>query len=105
MISGESYEFTFEEDYTSFKDASEYSTVINACGRNGRHELGMEVIKGNRFEISNELEKLVKGHRAYLAQNLSKIQESNNLTTNDYGNELQFFRASDCSETARRAGQ
>jgi RecJ-like exonuclease len=79
LISGESYEFTFEEDYTSFKDASEYSTVVNACGRNGRHELGMEVIKGNRFEIANELDGLVQDHRRYLAQSLTNIQESNNV--------------------------
>ncbi|WP_461435921.1 single-stranded-DNA-specific exonuclease RecJ [Methanosphaera sp.] len=91
LISGESYEFTFEDDYTSFKDASEYSTVINACGRNGRHELGMEVIKGNRFEISNELEGLVKEHRAYLAQNLSKIQESNNVEILE---NIQYFDGS-----------
>ncbi len=79
LISGESYEFTFEEDYTPFKDASEYSTVINACGRNGRHELGMEVIKGNRDNIAGELETLVKDHKRYLAQNLSRIQEDNNV--------------------------
>ena len=79
LISGESYEFTFEESYTNFRDASEYSTVINACGRNGRHELGMEVIKGNRYEIADELEKLTKDHRRYLAQSLSRIQESNSV--------------------------
>ncbi|MBE6485377.1 MAG: DHH family phosphoesterase [Methanosphaera stadtmanae] len=91
LISGESYEFTFEEKYTSFKDASEYSTVINACGRNGKHALGMEVIKGNRFEIADELDKLVKEHRAYLAQNLSKIQESNNVEILE---NIQYFDGS-----------
>jgi len=91
LISGESYEFTFEEDYTSFKDASEYSTVINACGRNGRHELGMEVIKGKRFEIASELDKLVKEHKAYLAQNLSKIQEANNVEILE---NIQYFDGS-----------
>ena len=91
LISGESYEFTFEEDYTSFKDASEYSTVVNACGRNGRHELGMEVIKGNRSQISHELERLVKDHRAYLAQNLSKIQEDNNVEILE---NIQYFDGS-----------
>lgn len=91
LISGESYEFTFEEDYTTFRDASEYSTVINACGRNGRHALGMEVIKGNRFEIAGELDKLVKQHKAYLAQNLSKIQEANNVEILE---NIQYFDGS-----------
>lgn len=88
LISGESYEFTFEEAYTNFRDASEYSTVINACGRNGRHELGMEVIKGNRDEIADELEQLVNDHRRYLAQNLTSLQESNSVEILD---NIQYF--------------
>lgn len=88
LISGQSYEFTFEQDYTSYKDASEYSTVINACGRNGRHELGMQVIKGNREEISSELEVLVKSHKRYLAQSLSNLQESGSVEILD---NLQYF--------------
>ncbi|WP_455645093.1 single-stranded-DNA-specific exonuclease RecJ [Methanosphaera sp.] len=88
LISGESYEFTFEEKYTSFRDASEYSTVINACGRNNRHELGMEVIKGNRHEISNELESLVKDHKRYLAQNMTKLQDANSVEILD---NIQYF--------------
>ncbi|OED30732.1 single-stranded-DNA-specific exonuclease RecJ [Methanosphaera sp. WGK6] len=88
LISGESYEFTFEEKYTSFRDASEYSTVINACGRNNRHELGMEVIKGNRNKISNELESLVKDHKRYLAQNMTKLQDANSVEILD---NIQYF--------------
>ena len=88
LISGESYEFTFEEEYTPFRDASEYSTVVNACGRNGRHELGMEVIKGNRHSIASELDGLVKDHKRYLAQSLSRIQESNSVEILD---NLQYF--------------
>lgn len=88
LISGESYEFTFEEEYTNFRDASEYSTVVNACGRNGRHELGMEVIKGNRFEIADELEQLTKEHRRYLAQSLTRIQEANSVEIMD---NIQYF--------------
>lgn len=88
LISGESYEFTFEEDYTSFKDAGEYSTVINACGRNRRFDLGMNVIKGHRHEISDELESLVKQHKQYLAQSLTGIQESGSVEIMD---NIQYF--------------
>lgn len=88
LISGESYEFTFEDNYTSFRDASEYSTVINACGRNGRHALGMEVIKGNRDQISGELEDVVRSHKRYLAQNMTRIQEMNNVEILD---NIQYF--------------
>ena len=88
LISGESYEFTFEETYTPFRDASEYSTVINACGRNNHHALGMEVIKGNRHEIAGKLERLVKDHKRYLAQNMSRIQETNNVEIME---NIQYF--------------
>lgn len=91
LISGESYEFTFEDDYTTFKDASEYSTVINACGRNGRHELGLEVIKGNRDKIAGELETLVKSHKRYLAQNMTRIQEANSVEIME---NIQYFDGS-----------
>lgn len=88
LISGESYEFTFEQDYTSFKDASEYSTVINACGRNNCHELGMEVIKGNRHLIEDELQSLVKQHKRYLAQNMSRVLEEGSVEILD---NIQYF--------------
>ncbi len=88
LISGESYEFTFEEEYTPYKDASEYSTIINACGRNRRFDLGMQVIKGHRHEIRSELDALVKQHKRYLAQSLSDIQEENNIEILD---NLQYF--------------
>jgi RecJ-like exonuclease len=88
LISGQSYEFTFEQEYTPYKDASEYSTVINACGRNGRHELGMEVIKGNRDKISSELDVLVKTHKRNLAQSMSRVQENNSV---EFLDNLQYF--------------
>lgn len=88
LISGESYEFTFEENYTSYRDASEYSTVVNACGRNGRHDLGMQVIKGNRDDISDELDALVKNHKRYLAQSMSRIQQEDDVKILD---NLQYF--------------
>jgi len=88
LISGQSYEFTFEDDYTSYKDASEYSTVINACGRNGKHELGMQVIKGNRDEISSQLDSLVKQHKRYLAESMNRVQSNASVEILD---NLQYF--------------
>ncbi len=88
LISGEYYEFTFEDEYSPYRDASEYSTVINACGRNNRHDLGMQVIKGNREDISGELNTLVKDHKRYIAQNLSKIADEDDVTIMD---NIQYF--------------
>ncbi|MCD7782158.1 MAG: DHH family phosphoesterase [Methanosphaera sp.] len=88
LLSGQFYEFNFEPEYSSYRDASEYSTVINACGRNNRHDLGLEVIKGNRESIAPQLEGLVKDHKRYIAQNLSKVNEENNIVIRD---NIQYF--------------
>lgn len=88
LISGETYEFTFEDEYTTYKDASEYSTVINACGRNNRPELGMEVIKGNRDLINDELTTLVKGHKRYLAENMNCVESEGSVEILD---NIQYF--------------
>lgn len=91
LIMGESYEFTFEDPYTSFKDASEYSTVVNACARNKKYNLAMEVIKSqDRSHIQGELESLVKSHKQYLAQSLSNLSSNGDVEILD---NLQYFNA------------
>lgn len=91
LISGESYEFLNEEPYTTFKDASEYSTIINACGRNNKASLGMELIKGNKNKVLDDVESLVKKHRRYLAVNMSKILDENRVEILE---NIQYFDGS-----------
>lgn len=109
LVMGESYEFTNEEKYTFLRDASEFSTAMNACVRNNRPEVALKLldltikrneylmaenfdmmidIDGERVVVLDELEEISKTHRAYLAQNIKEVGESNAII--QMGN-LQYF--------------
>ena len=114
LVMGESYEFINEEKYTFLRDASEFSTAMNACVRNDRPEVALKLldltIKRNKvlstdnfeelidFESDRaivlvELEEIAKTHRAYLAQNIEEIGESNSIIDMDnLGRRLKKIR-------------
>jgi len=94
LIVGETYELLNEEPRTELRDVDEFSTVLNACGKNGNPELGFEIAKGNR-EKEDEMNKFVKKHRQNLARGMEKI-EKDIFQENGY----QYFDARDkVSET------
>ena len=109
LVMGESYEFAKEEKYTFLRDASEFSTAMNACVRNERPKVALKLleltIKRNEYLLSNdlndmqdieedravvldELEGISKAHRAYLAQNIQRVGESDAIIQKD---NLQYF--------------
>ncbi|HPA49473.1 MAG TPA: DHH family phosphoesterase, partial [Methanofastidiosum sp.] len=63
MIVGESYSLLKEEERSPLKDASEFATCLNACGKNGRPEVGYYVCKGNRGIYFDILLGLLRKHR------------------------------------------
>lgn len=73
LLIGDSYEFIEEEDNSFLRDASEFSTAVNACGRNNEERVAMEILKGNRGEYLDLLEDISKSHRTKLAKSISKI--------------------------------
>ena len=90
LIIGDSYTF-LKEDYNSFlRDGSEFSTAMNACGRNHEEKVAMEVLKGDRIEALDELEVISKNHRRNLAQAISKVTESDETHIIELKN-LQYF--------------
>ena len=112
LVMGESYEFVKEEKYTFLRDASEFSTAMNACVRNERAEVALKLldltIKRNRYLMDNdydnlidyesdrvvvldELEDISKTHRSYLAQNIKAIGETNSIVDMD---NIQYFDGS-----------
>ena len=109
LVMGESYEFTNEEKYTFLRDASEFSTAMNACVRNNRPEVALKLldltIKRNEYQMSqnndfsmdidgeravvlDELEEIAKSHRYYLAKNIQMIGDSGSIIEKD---NLQYF--------------
>ena len=63
LIIGDSYTFLKEDEDSFLRDGSEFSTAMNACGRNHEEKVAMEVLKGDRIEALDELEAISKTHR------------------------------------------
>ena len=76
MIIGESYSLTHEELSSPLKDCNEFATCLNACGRRGRFEVGIEVAKGNRGIYYDMLVTLLQEHRASIACALENMSNT-----------------------------
>lgn len=77
---GETYLLTKRKDHPSTYDAAEFSTVLNACGRHSRAEVGVSLCleKENSYEAALEL---LKKHKIAIREGISFAK--NNL--NDFG--------------------
>ena len=75
LIVGEVYELSSFEKGTVLHDADEFSTALNACGRNGRPEVGLSVCKGDMSSFVSMLE-LLQIHRRNLAKGLEFVESS-----------------------------
>lgn len=75
MIIGESYSLTHEEETSPLRDCSEYATCLNASGRRGRFEVGIEVAKGDRGIYYEMLQTLLQEHRASIARALQSMTD------------------------------
>lgn len=90
LIIGDSYTFLNEEETSFLRDASEFSTAMNACGRNHQEKVAMEVLKGDRFVALDELEAVSKEHKRNLAQAIEKVAGSEKTNIIELEN-LQYF--------------
>ena len=69
----DTYTFTQEAPGLETRDAMEYSTLLNACGRYGMARVGMEVCLGDRLDAFNEAKRLQGSHRAKLVAGLRAV--------------------------------
>lgn len=90
LIIGDSYTFLKEDEDSFLRDASEFSTAMNACGRNRQEKVAMEVLKGDRIEAFDQLEAVSLEHRRNLARAISSITEDENTNIIELEN-LQYF--------------
>ncbi len=89
LVAGDAYEFLKEEEYSPLRDASEFSTAINACSRHKNPEVALKVLKGDRSMALDEMEIQGKEHRQYLAQKMNWIQEEDRIM---HLKNLQYFQ-------------
>ncbi len=90
---GETYTLLLEERKSPLRDAKEFATALNSCGRHARPEIGLKVCLGNRnlAEEYGELLGLIQEHRTALAKGIQFVFEKGVEERKNY----YFFDASD----------
>ena len=73
---GEVYTLVKEPVGSPTRDAKEFSTLINACGRYDEADVAYRVCRGDREEYLAKALKLLRGHREYLVDSLDAIAEA-----------------------------
>src|SRR5438034_8512244 len=88
---GEVYTLIREPVGSPTRDAKEFGTLINACGRYEAAEVGYRVCRGDRGEALEEAFRLLAGHREHLVSSLDWIEQVG-LSRLDA---IQYFHAED----------
>jgi RecJ-like exonuclease len=91
---GEVYEFPREPERTELRDAKEFATMLNACGRNDQPDIGIQVCMGDRGEYLDKARTLLQRHRKVLRDGISwaqqtGAQELENIYVLDAGREIK----------------
>ncbi|AEG17530.1 single-stranded-DNA-specific exonuclease RecJ [Methanobacterium paludis] len=92
LICGDSYEFLNEKKYSPLRDASEFSTAVNACSRHEHPEIAMRVLKGDRALALDDMDDLAREHKRYLAQKMDWVREEERIIPM---NNIQYFNGSE----------
>ncbi|WP_094226781.1 DHHA1 domain-containing protein [Methanolobus psychrotolerans] len=85
----EGYILLAEKEGTEMRDASEYSTLLNATGRYMKAEIGMQVCMGDRGEAYREAQDLLSNHRKNLVDGLNFVKDNGIIELSH----LQYFDA------------
>ena len=83
------YELTDETEGTQLRDASEFSTLLNATARYDRADVGLAVCLGDRDEAYRRAKILLRSHRQNLSQGLQWVV-NNGVTVEEH---IQWFDA------------
>jgi single-stranded-DNA-specific exonuclease len=73
---GEVYIFPDEPERTALRNASEYATLLNACGRWAKPRIGSSVCRGERGIAYREAEEMLRNHRAIIREMLQYILDT-----------------------------
>jgi len=88
---GEVYNLLTEQEGTELRDASEYSTLLNATARDGHSGVGLSVCLGDRGPALEEARLLLKQHRQNLVNGLKLVKDEGIVPLAH----LQYFDAGD----------
>ena len=88
---GTSYILAEEERGTELRDASEFSTLLNATARYERADVGLAVCLGDRTTALERARELLRNHRRNLSEGIEWV-ENTGVTVEDH---VQWFDAGD----------
>jgi single-stranded-DNA-specific exonuclease len=71
---GEVYTLLREEKGTELRDGKEFATVLNACGRQQKPEIGVEVCLGDRGEKLKIAKTILQDHRRMLRDGITYLK-------------------------------
>jgi single-stranded-DNA-specific exonuclease len=71
---GSVYTFDFEDPLTPLRDAREFGSLLNACGRMGRTDLGISICLGDREAALREALSIMVDYRGKLNKAIQKVQ-------------------------------
>jgi single-stranded-DNA-specific exonuclease len=71
---GEVYVLAKEERGTELRDAKEFATLLNSCGRYGKAEVGLQVCIGDRNENWRQALNNLRRHRENLAEAIAIVK-------------------------------
>lgn len=86
---GTTYTLTEEEPGTTLRDASEFSTLLNATARYERADVGLAVCLGDRDAAFERARRLLENHRRNLSEGLEQVKRQG-VDSAEY---LQYFDA------------
>jgi len=86
---GTTYTLTGEEPGTTLRDASEFSTLLNATARYERADVGLGVCLGDRGAAFERARRLLENHRRNLSEGLERVKREG-VESADY---IQYFDA------------
>ena len=86
---GTTYVLEEETTGTALRDASEFSTLLNATARYERADVGLAVCLGDRGEALERARELLRNHRRNLSAGIEWVEE-HGVTTEEH---LQWFDA------------
>jgi single-stranded-DNA-specific exonuclease len=92
----EFYIFPGEPAGWEVRDATEFSTLLNACGRNDEPQIGIDICLGNRSGAYQKARALLAQHRENLRKGLQELAEKG---TTPIGKHLQTFYSSSIKPT------
>lgn len=76
----EHYIFPDEERGTPLRNASEYATMLNACGRWARPKVGSAVCAGDRAQAYREGEEMLRHHKRIIREMMEYILDTGTTT-------------------------